>query len=119
MLPQSRASRDDDGTLYTSQGHGITLDKHTGYTSIPTWLQSISHIHKYPTQLQMDSMSMHILDQGFGGHTLLTIRQIDSEGRQKYRTKEQQSRSGVLGRMISGVWIKLAQVRYFMISMIF
>lgn len=54
---------------------------------------------------------MHILDQGFGGHTLLTIRQIDSEGRQKYRTKEQQSRSGVLGRMVSGVWIKLAQVR--------
>ncbi len=62
-----------------------------------------------PPVVAVDSLGVHILDQGYGAHTLLTVRQIDGE-KQKKLTLEQQARAGVLGRIVSGVWVKLAEV---------
>jgi hypothetical protein len=76
---------------------------------MPSWLKSVAQIRKHPPKVCMNSLSIHILDQGFGSHTLLTVRETDSEN-QKTFTQEQRSRAGVLGRIISGVWVKLAQV---------
>jgi hypothetical protein len=76
---------------------------------MPSWLQSVAQIHKHPAQVHLHSLSIHILDQGFGAHTLLTVREIDPENQKRF-TLEQRSRAGVLGRIISGVWVKLTQV---------
>lgn len=100
---------DPNGTIFSSQGQGVPLKVTRAYTDIPTWLSASNYLRKHPAQVVQDTMSFHLLDQGFGTHTLLTVRQLDGE-RQKHFTLEQQSRAGVLGRIVSGVWVKLAQV---------
>jgi hypothetical protein len=106
-------SRDHPGAggtdIFSSRGQGVPLSAARSYTDTPTWLQATSHLRKHPAQVHMDTMSFHLLDQGFGTHTLLTVRQLDNE-KQRKLTLEQQSRAGVLGRIVSGVWVKLAQV---------
>lgn len=99
----------DNHTIFSSNGGGVPVRHRAGYNYPPTWLRSNSQIYAVPPQVNVDSISMHILDHGFGAHALLTVRQIDSE-KQKYFTLEQQSRAGVLGRITSGVWVKLARV---------
>ena len=103
------AALNEKNTLFTSNGSGIPLRRRAGYNYPPTWLRSNSQIYKSPPQVNIDSLSLHILDYGYGAHALLTVRQIDAE-RQKKLTLEQQSRAGILGRIISGVWVKLADV---------
>lgn len=99
----------DKSTIFASNGAGVPLRRRAGYNYPPTWLRSNSQINKAPPQINIDSMSLHILDYGYGAHALLTVRQVDGE-RQRKLTLEQQSRSGVLGRIVSGVWVKLAEV---------
>lgn len=96
--------------IFSARGSGVPMSQgaRTGYTDTPSWLQSTAQLHKHPAHIHMDSMSFHLLDQGFGAHTLLTVRQMDSEGQKRF-SPEQQSRAGVLGRIVSGVWVKLAQ----------
>lgn len=96
-------------TIFSSRGGGVPIRHRAGYIHQPTWLRSNSQLYTLPPQVAVDSLGLHILDQGYGSHTLLTVRQIDSEKQKKF-TLEQQSRAGVLGRIISGVWVKLAEV---------
>jgi hypothetical protein len=60
----------------------------------------------------IDTLGLHILDYGFGASVLLTVRKIDTETLHPHKkyTTEQRSRMGILGRMISGIWVRLAQV---------
>ena len=99
-------------TIFSSGGSGVPLRRRAGYNYSPTWLRTNSQIYANPAHLRNDTMSLHILDQGYGPNALLTVRQIDPEKQQKRFTLEQQSRSGILGRIISGVWAKVAEVRY-------
>ena len=96
--------------IFRSRGSGVPLRQKAGYDYPPTWLKSNSQLQSSPPSMQMSSMSMHIIDQGYGANALLSVRQIDHEDQKKF-TLEQQSRAGVLGRIVSGVWVKLAQVR--------
>ena len=100
-------------TIFSSRGGGVSLGRRQGYDYPPTWLQASSHMRNHPPALQMDTLSLHILDQGYGANALLTVRQMDGEN-QKRLTLEQQSRAGVLGRIISGVWAKVAEVRNYL-----
>lgn len=95
--------------IFSTNGEGIPLRRRAGYNYPPTWLRSNSQIYKTPPQVNIDSLSMHILDYGYGAHALLTVRQVDAE-KQKKLSLEQQSRAGILGRIISGVWVKLSEV---------
>lgn len=106
---KNSAATVDRSTIFSTNGAGVPLRRRAGYNYPPTWLRSNSQINKSPPQLNIDSMSLHILDYGYGAHALLTVRQVDGE-RQKKLTLEQQSRAGVLGRITSGVWVKLAEV---------
>ena len=99
----------DKSTIFSTNGAGVPLRRRAGYNYPPTWLRSNNQINKSPPQVNIDSISLHILDYGYGAHALLTVRQVDGE-RQKKLTLEQQSRAGVLGRIVSGVWVKLAEV---------
>lgn len=105
-------------TIFSSRGSGVPLRRRTGYDYPPTWLRSHSQIYAKPAHLHLDSIGLHILDQGYGPNALLTVRQIDSEKQQKRFTLEQQSRTGVLGRIISGVWVKVAEVKHGILSFI-
>lgn len=100
-------------TIFSSRGGGVSLGRRQGYDYPPTWLQASSHMRNHPPALQMDTLSLHILDQGYGANALLTVRQMDGEN-QKRLTLEQHSRAGVLGRIISGVWAKVAEVRNYL-----
>jgi len=96
-------------TIFSSSGGGVPIKRRLGYIYPPTWLRSNSQLYTMPPIVAVDSLGVHILDQGYGAHTLLTVRQIDGE-KQKKLTLEQQARAGVLGRIVSGVWVKLAEV---------
>jgi hypothetical protein len=99
----------DNHTIFSSNGSGVPIKHRAGYNYPPTWLRSNSQLYALPPHISIDSLSLHVLDHGYGPHALLTVRQIDPE-KQKRFTLEQQSRAGVLGRIISGVWVKLASV---------
>jgi len=99
----------DNHNIFSSNGAGVPIRHRAGYNYPPTWLRSNSQIYSAPPQVHIDSLSLHIMDYGYGAHALLTVREIDPE-KQKMFTLEQQSRAGVLGRIISGVWVKLAEV---------
>lgn len=99
----------DKHTLFSSNGAGVPLRSRVGYNYPPTWLRTTSQINASPPKVSVDSISLHLLDYGFGAHALVRVRQIDTE-KQKHFTLEQQSRAGVLGRIASGVWVKLAKV---------
>ena len=109
---ESTVGSGEKSTIFSSNGAGVPLRRRAGYNYPPTWLRSNNQINKSPPQVNIDSMSLHILDYGYGAHALLTVRQVDGE-RQKKLTLEQQSRAGVLGRIVSGVWVKLAEVTHF------
>ncbi|KAJ1422210.1 hypothetical protein B484DRAFT_465359 [Ochromonadaceae sp. CCMP2298] len=97
------------GSLFSSKGGMIPLPRVPRTHTPAVWLLSNSRLYKTPPRLQIDSMSFHLLDQGWGAHTLLTVRKIDDE-KHKGLDFEQKSRCGVLGRIVSGVWLRLAQV---------
>jgi hypothetical protein len=98
------------GTIFSSRGAGVPLRRSAGYDHPPTWLQSTSRMGAKPPTLAIATLSVTLLDYGYGAHALLTVRQIDAE-KMKRLTLEQQSRTGVLGRIVSGVWVKLAEVK--------
>ncbi len=108
-VSRKESSTVDRSTIFSTNGAGVPLRRRTGYNYPPTWLRSNSQINKSPPAVNIDSMGLHILDYGYGAHALLTVRQVDGE-RQRKLTLEQQSRAGVLGRITSGVWVKLAEV---------
>lgn len=111
QLEQDEDVGDEKHTIFSTNGDGVPIRHRAGYNYPPTWLRSNSQIYATPPQVHIDSLSLHILDQGYGAHALLTVRQIDPE-KQKRFTLEQQSRAGVLGRITSGVWVKLAEVGF-------
>lgn len=82
---------------------------HGQRASNPQWLQPSSQISLRTPTLQYEKLSLSVLDQSYGPYTLVTIRQINTEGNSGL-TMEQASRIGAIGRILSGMWIKLYQV---------
>jgi len=70
-----------------------------------------------PPTIKTNGLSLHLLDQGYGTNTLLTVRTMDVEGglhelkdgQDPWKLSER-SRAGVLGRLLRGVWRKLMVV---------
>jgi Ca2+-binding EF-hand superfamily protein len=70
-----------------------------------------------PPTIKTNGLSLHLLDQGYGTNTLLTVRTMDAEGginnakdgQDPWKLAER-SRAGVLGRLLRGVWRKLMVV---------
>lgn len=88
---------------------GVPIATSTRTAEPPVWLLSSSALVKNPPQMRFDTLGMHILDYGFGPHALVTVHALDDE-MSPHHTLEQQSRTGVLGRIVAGVWSKVAEV---------
>jgi hypothetical protein len=101
--------KSDTKNIFQARGAGVAHRRAVAYDNPPTWLKSNTQLLNDPPQMRMDTMSMHILDHGYGANALLTVREIDDEKNTGF-TLEQQSRAGVLGRIVSGVWVKIAEV---------
>lgn len=99
--------KDDD--LRNSKG--LPLPKYTQRSMEPTWLLSSNDLKKSPPNLKYDTLSIHILNQGFGPASIITFREIDDEGNtDAKRNLEQKSRTGVIGRILSGMRRKIFDV---------
>lgn len=98
-----------NNTIFDAFARGVPVQRSTRTAEPPVWLLSSSAVIKNPPQMHFDSLGMHILDYGFGPHALVTVRELDDE-MQPHHTLEQQSRTGVLGRIVAGAWSKVAEV---------
>lgn len=87
------------------------------WRSEPAWLLSASEVKKRPAKMQFDTMSLHILNQGHGPCSLVTIREIDAEEEaypagvhKKEEPILENSRKGIIGRIVTGIRAKLLLV---------
>ena len=92
---------------------------HSKWVSEPSWLLSSSEIKKKPTRMQFDTVSVHLLNQGHGPCCTVTIREIDEEDNaspnvsKKEESIVENSKKGIIGRIITGMRLKLLEVRKF------
>lgn len=82
-----------------------------GFEGAP-YLIGTTDLAKRRPFLERGTLAMHIQNQGKGANALLTFRKMDSElkDRQHAWTIEQHSRAGILGRLLSGLWVKLLEI---------
>lgn len=73
-----------------------------------SFLLSQSDMKKRPSEIVRENVSLHIQDQGNGPIALITLRRFDSN--EKEFDLDQNSRKGIVGRIMSGVWLKLLEV---------
>ncbi|KAJ1441564.1 hypothetical protein B484DRAFT_442681 [Ochromonadaceae sp. CCMP2298] len=99
-----------DSTIFSTNAEAMPLRDEIRYARAPTWLPSSTKLYNSPPRIQIDTCSFHILDHGYGAHSLVTVRQIDAEGHPKKTDLEQLSRTGTVGRILSGVWARMAEV---------
>lgn len=95
--------------IMQSVGKGIPLLTAERHRTQPTWTLSNSQLQTSGPSIGLETISMHILDQGSGPNALITIRRMDGEKRTDLNWEER-SRCGILGRMLDGVWTKLLEV---------
>ena len=118
---------EDEGHTQFKEGHafsakGIPICPSIERDQEPDWLLANSDLKDCPPFVEYESISMHILDQGYGASTCITFREIDDESeyrnamsslfdsKLKEEPLEYISRMGVLGRMIYGFRRKLFDV---------
>jgi hypothetical protein len=82
------------------------------YKSAPTWLMSLSDLRKHAPKLKFEDISLHLISQGNDPSCLLTIREIDPElvDKTKRTSILEDSKTGVLGRIVTGLRIKIMKV---------
>jgi hypothetical protein len=87
------------------------------YQAQPAWLLSSHDLKNNPPQLHCEDLSIHILNQGHEPACVLTIRQIDDEGgggssisKSSHSKIEEDSKKGVLGRILTGIRGKIVKV---------
>ncbi len=126
---------DEDFGIVGGEGAPLPLPTIRKYHSQPTWVASTGHLQKKPPLIQFDTLGIHVLDQGPGANGLMTIRKLDVVEKAKDKKSktiamlrarrgkgiigkrkgvsiwsiEEQSRSGVIGRILDGVWMKLLE----------
>lgn len=82
----------------------------------PTWLIAGNELKKRPPRLQFDDLGLHLLNQGHGTSSLITIREIDDEKDEKevatannkkndFETILQDSKCGIIGRILTNIRI--------------
>ena len=87
------------------------------WRSAPTWLLSKGELKEQPTRLQFNNLSLSILNHGHGAYACVTVRETDDESaglpkgtKSKYDGIAEFSKGGVIGRLITGLRIKLLEV---------
>ncbi len=75
----------------------------------PDWLLPTPVVRRRPPGVMFNTMSATIIDQGSGPIACFTVRKIDNEGEASL-SLESQSRLGVIGRLLTGVRMKLFEV---------
>ena len=93
---------------------GVPIGHHAVRNSHPDWLTSASDLKASPPQLQTQTISLSILDQGYGTIGVVSIHELEDEKRKKDKsrkyTMEELSRCGILGRILSGIRKKIFKV---------
>jgi hypothetical protein len=88
------------------------------YRNQPTWLISGSELKHRSASMQFDTLSIHLLSYGSDTACCLTFREIDNESdslTQSRKTPQKisaESKLGVIGRIITGLRIKILEVQY-------
>lgn len=82
-------------------------------TREPDWLLPSDAIASHPTKIVFDTMSMTLLNHQYGTCACLTIRQIENEGKADLAVSAQ-ARLGVLGRIVTGVRMKIFEVSHYL-----
>lgn len=91
------------------------------YQAQPSWLLSNSDLRKRPPKLRCEDLSIHILHQGHDPSAVITIRQIDDESScysspnisKLNSTIVEDSKKGILGRILTGIRSKIIKVSYY------
>ena len=73
-----------------------------------SYLLSQSDMKRRSAEIMCENVSLHIQDQGNGPIALITLRRFDSEN-PEYNL-DQNSRKGIVGRIMAGIWLKLLEV---------
>lgn len=74
---------------------------------------STADLRKRVPEIYNEMFSLHLQNQGYGPMALITIRKMDGELPDTPTKKwgiEQNSRSGIVGSTMSGIWLKLLEV---------
>lgn len=82
----------------------------------PTWLLSLSDLKRHIPKLKYEDLSIHLLSQGHEPACVVTIREIDPEilARSNKKTSIlEDSKTGVLGRIMTGIRMKIVKVMNF------
>jgi hypothetical protein len=74
------------------------------------WVLSKEEMAPYPPMLGFSTLSIHMINHGFGTHCVMTIREIDDEKHPDAITIDQKSSLGQFGRIMSGIYRKLFDV---------
>jgi len=91
----------------------------TDHPAEPAWLMTRSQIIANKPSLQIDTSSVTVINRGSGPKVLLTVRQMGDEELDPSLLLEQLdpsllleqlSRTGVIGRIYSGIWLRLLKV---------
>ena len=96
----------------------VPLDEYDNllWRSAPRWLLSSSELKQNLPRVEFDNLSVHILNQGHGTYSFVTVHEIDNDNSALTGNKSaveniyENAKRGVLGRIIACVRIKLLQV---------
>lgn len=95
----------------------LSRHRQSKYASEPAWLISGSELKKRAPKLQFNDLSLHILNQGHGPSSVLTIREIDNEKESGSASRKnpsdtivEDSKCGIIGRILTGIRICILKV---------
>lgn len=107
-----RREKGIENSILEARGTAVPIHRKARHNTSPTWTLSNTQLAKRPPIVKLDTCSFHILDaENRGSNCLVTIRKLDEES-SRFTSLEAKSRTGVLGRIFDGVWMKLLHVSY-------
>lgn len=78
-------------------------------TDLPHWLHTLHHVRNNPASIEVDTLGINLVNTGHGCNCVITVREIDSEHLNDKDTSVK-SRTGVLGRILDSIRLKIFEV---------
>ncbi len=78
-------------------------------TDLPQWLHTLHHVRNNPATIEVDTLGINLISTGHGCNCVITVREIDPEHLND-RNISVKSRTGVLGRILDSIRLKIFEV---------
>lgn len=78
-------------------------------TDLPQWLHTLHHVRNNPASIEVNTLGINLISTGHGCNCVITVREIDPEHLND-RNISVKSRTGVLGRILDSIRIKIFEV---------